>query len=192
MGSNSTLYFITGNKNKFDEAQTILGDISLEQLDIDLPEIQEIDAHAVVRAKLEAALDHHSGPFIVDDVSVRCEALNGLPGPMIKWFLKSFSLGELHGLLDKLGNTNTEVSLLIGYAHNRGDIHFFEGVVRGEIVAPRGESFGWDPIFLPEGSDKTYGEMSYEEKNKMSHRRLALNKLKEFLEKNSHDVKSIK
>ena len=64
-----------------------MGDIDLEQFDIDLPEIQEIDAHKVVKAKLEAALAHHEGPFIVDDVSVRCGALNGLPGPFIKWFL---------------------------------------------------------------------------------------------------------
>lgn len=185
MGNNNILYFVTGNKSKFDEAQAILGDIELEQLDIDLPEIQEIDSRAVVKAKLESALEHHSGPFIVDDVSVRCEALNGLPGPMIKWFIKSFSLEEMYGLLEKLGNTNAEVSLLIGYARDREDMNFFEGVVRGKIVAPRGESFGWDPIFLPEGSDKTYGEMSYEEKNKVSHRRLALDKLREFLEKNS-------
>ena len=188
MGKNNTLYFITGNKSKFDEAQAILSDIKLEQLDIDLPEIQDVDAHEVVKAKLKAALEHHSGPLIVDDVSVRCKSLNGLPGPLIKWFLKVFSLEELHGLVEKMGNTDTEVSLLIGYARDREDIHFFEGVVRGKLVMPRGKSFGWDPSFLPEGSDKTYGEMSYEEKNKMSHRRLALDKLKEFLEKNSHDL----
>lgn len=188
--SNNTLYFITGNKSKFDEAQAILSNINLEQLDIDLPEIQEIDAHAVVKAKLEAALEHHAGPFIVDDVSVQCKALNGLPGPLIKWFLKVFSLEELYGLVEKMGNTDTEVSLLIGYARNREDVHFFEGVVRGKLVMPKGKSFGWDPSFLPEGFDKTYGEMSYEEKNKMSHRRLALDKLKEFLEKNPHDSKS--
>ena len=181
MGENKKLYFVTSNKTKFEEAQEILGDIDLEQFDIDLPEIQEIDAHKVVKAKLEAALAHHEGPFIVDDVSVRCGALNGLPGPFIKWFLKSFSLEEIHTMLEKLGNTATEVSLLIGYAKNRDDIHFFEGQVTGEIVAPRGEYFGWDPIFQPEGQDKTYAEMTREEKNKISHRRLALDKLKEFL-----------
>jgi non-canonical purine NTP pyrophosphatase (RdgB/HAM1 family) len=182
MENKNKLYFITGNKTKFEEAKEILGDFELEQFDVDLPEIQEIDSRAVVKAKLEAALEHHAGPFIVDDVSVRCEALNGLPGPLIRWFLKSFSLEELHSILERLGNTRTEVSLLIGYAKNRDDVHFFEGVVRGKIVAPRGEYFGWDPIFQPDGSDKTYAEMGREEKNKLSHRRLALDKLKEFLE----------
>ena len=71
MGENNILYFITGNKSKFDEAQAILSDIKLEQLDIDLPEIQDIDAHEVVKAKLKAALEHHSGPLIVDDVSLK-------------------------------------------------------------------------------------------------------------------------
>ena len=178
------LYFITGNRTKFEEAKEILRDIDLEQFDVDLPEIQEIDWLAVVKAKLEAALERHAGPFIVDDVSVRFEALNGLPGPLIKWFLKAMSLEEIHGMLEKLGNTAAEVSLLIGYAKNRDDIHFFEGVVRGKIVAPRGEYFGWDPIFAPNGSQKTYAEMGREEKNKLSHRRLALDKLKEFLEVN--------
>lgn len=182
MKNKKTLYFVTSNKNKFEEAKEILGDFAaLEQFDVDLPEIQDIDSRAVVKAKLEAALECHPGPFVVDDVSVRCEALNGFPGPFIKWFLKSFSLEEIYAMLQKLGNTRTEVSLLIGYARNRDDIHFFEGVVRGKIVAPRGKYFGWDPIFQPNGSDKTYAEMGREEKNKASHRRLALDKLKEFL-----------
>lgn len=181
MKNRNKLYFITSNKSKFEEANDILGEIELEQVDVDLPEIQELDSHAVIKAKLEAAFLHHSGPFIVDDVSVRCEGLNGLPGPFIKWFLRSFSLEELHSILEKLGNTTAEVSLLVGYAKSRDDIHFFEGVVRGKIVAPRGEYFGWDPIFLPDGSRKTYAEMGKEERNKLSHRRLALDKLKEFL-----------
>ena len=186
MQKNKKLYFVTGSKTKFEEAREILSGVELEQFDIDLPEIQEIDAHKVVKAKLEAALAHHEGPFIVDDVSVRCEALNGLPGPFIKWFLKSFSLEEMHTMLATLGNTATEVSLLIGYVKNKEDIHFFEGQVTGEIVAPRGDYFGWDPIFQPKGQDKTYAEMDREEKNKISHRRLALDKLKKFLSKSQN------
>lgn len=182
MKNKNTLYFITSNKSKFEEAREILGDfVALEQFDIDLPEIQDIDSHVVIKAKLEAALERHSGPFIVDDASVRFEALNGFPGPFIKWFLKSLSLEEIHAMLQKLGNTRAEASLLVGYAKNKDDIHFFEGVARGKIVPPRGKSFSWDPIFQANGSDKTYAEMSKEEKNKLSHRRLALDKFREFL-----------
>lgn len=81
------IYFITGNKNKFEEVRAILPDA--EQLDIDLPEIQEIDAHGIIRAKLHAAFAHEEGEFIVEDLSFYLECLNGLPGPLIKWFLKT-------------------------------------------------------------------------------------------------------
>jgi XTP/dITP diphosphohydrolase len=70
---------------------------------------------------------------------------------------------------------------MIGYTD--GDqIVFFEGEIKGKIVSPRGTGgFGWDQIFQPEGYDKTFGEMSLEEKNKISMRKQALTKLKAYL-----------
>jgi non-canonical purine NTP pyrophosphatase (RdgB/HAM1 family) len=63
-------------------------------------------------------------------------------------------------------------------------MHFFEGKVKGTVVSPRGANgFGWDVIFVPEGYDKTFGEMSFEEKNRISHRRLVVDKLSAFLAK---------
>ena len=65
---------------------------------------------------------------------------------------------------------------------------YFEGIVKGKIVEPRGESdFGWDPIFVPEGFGKTFAEMGVEEKNKISHRKIALEKLRKFVEENTRD-----
>jgi len=171
------LYFITGNKNKFEEAEAILG-IEMQQLNIDLPEIQDMDARKVVKAKLTEATAHHKGEFIVDDVSVELEALNGLPGPFIKWFLQALGDRGIYEVVEKLGNNEASVKLLIGYAKTKDNIHFFEGMVKGNIVAPRGDRFGWDPIFQPKGYKQTYAEMPQEEKNKMSHRYLALEKLK--------------
>ena len=81
------LYFITGNKGKLVEVQEIIS--SVEQLDIDLPEIQDIDAQEIIRAKLEEAQKHHQGQFIVEDTSLYLDCLNGLPGPLIKWFMKT-------------------------------------------------------------------------------------------------------
>ena len=81
------LYFITGNKNKFEEVKSILP--NTEQLDIDLPEIQDIDAKIIIRAKLLAALKHKDGEFIVEDTSLYLDCLGGLPGPLIKWFMKN-------------------------------------------------------------------------------------------------------
>ena len=82
-----SLYFITGNKNKFEEVKSILPEI--EQLDVDLPEIQDIDAQNIIRFKLLEALRHHAGEFIVEDTSLYFDCLKGLPGPLIKWFLET-------------------------------------------------------------------------------------------------------
>ncbi|MFA5188965.1 MAG: RdgB/HAM1 family non-canonical purine NTP pyrophosphatase [Patescibacteria group bacterium] len=175
------IYFITGNKNKFAEVKAILPEV--EQLDIDLPEIQEIDTKEIVKEKLLEALKHKKGEFIVEDTSLYLDCLNGLPGPLIKWFLQTIGNEGLANLADKLGDDNAVAKTIIGYAKSQEDIYFFEGVINGKIISPRGETnFGWDPIFLPDGYDKTFAEMSREEKNKISMRRNAFNKLSEFLQ----------
>lgn len=177
------LYFITGNKNKFEEIKFLIPDI--QQLDIDLPEIQEIDAHVIIRKKLDEACKHHTGTFIVEDTSLYLACLNDFPGPLIKWFLKSMKNEGIASLTSKLQNTNAIARTIIGYATNQNDIQFFEGEIQGNIVTPRGENgFGWDSIFQPAGQEKTFAEMTSEEKNNqdMNMRRIAVNKLKDFLE----------
>ena len=82
-----SLYFITGSKGKFAEVQLIIP--NLKQLNIDLPEIQELDPKKIIEAKLQSAFEHRSGEFIVEDTSLYLDCLNGLPGPLIKWFIKT-------------------------------------------------------------------------------------------------------
>ncbi|MBI2121899.1 MAG: non-canonical purine NTP pyrophosphatase [Candidatus Sungbacteria bacterium] len=174
------IHFITGNKDKFEEIKAILPEI--ERMKIDLPEIQEIDAHEIIRQKLESAQKHAKGEFMVEDTSLYLECLNGLPGPLIKWFLKTIGVGGLAGLAEKLENTKAEAKTVIGYMSGSGEIRFFEGIVKGQIISPRGEKrFEWDRIFRPDGHDKTFAEMGMEEKNKISMRRIAVNRLKKFL-----------
>lgn len=174
------IYFITGNKNKLDEIKSVLP--SVEQLNIDLPEIQEIDAKEIIKQKLLEALNHSVGEFIVEDTSLYLDCLNGLPGPLIKWFLKTIGNKGLAEIAEKLGNSGAEAKTIIGYAKNHEEIYFFEGTIKGKIIFPQGETnFGWDPIFLPDGYQKTFAEMSREEKNEISMRRKALDKLDEFL-----------
>jgi XTP/dITP diphosphohydrolase len=73
----------------------------------------------------------------------------------------------------------------IGYCEPGKDVRIFRGEIDGRIVMPRGKSgFGWDVIFIPEGCTKTFGEMASEEKNKISHRKKAFEKFREFLSKN--------
>ncbi len=171
-----SIYFITGNKGKLAEVQSILGNV--EALGIDLPEIQSLDAHEIIKAKLEEAKNHQAGEFIVEDTSLYFEALKGLPGPLIKWFMKTVGNDGLYKIAEAFGNFSAEAKTIIGYSDAEGVISFHEGVIKGTIVAPRGEGFGWDPIFQPEGYSKTFGELSSEEKNSFSMRKIALEKLK--------------
>lgn len=176
------MYFITGNKNKFEEMKSLLPDI--EQFDIDLPEIQEVDARKVIEAKLKAADAHGRGEYIVEDTSLYLDALeHKLPGPLIKWFEKTMGVERIAVLAEKMGMNGATAKTVIGYASASGALHFFEGELRGTIVPPTGDKdFGWGPIFKPEGYGKTFGEMTREEKYAISMRTQAIQKLKEFLE----------
>jgi len=176
------IYFVTGNKNKLKEVQMIMPEV--EGLELDLTEIQELDHKQVVEHKLMEAKKNKPGlNLMIEDLSLEIDGMNGLPGPLIKWFLKSVGKNGLYKMAKMFGNQKATATELLGYVDNSGKIVYFEGKVEGTIVEPRGESdFGFDPIFVPNGQDKTYAEMGTEEKNKISHRRIALEKLKKFLE----------
>lgn len=175
------IYFITGNKGKLAEAKEIIPE--LESLDIDLPEIQEIDAKKVIEAKLIEARKHHDGEFVVEDTSLYLEAIPGLPGPLIKWFLKTIDNQGIANLADKYGLRTAKAVNMLGYIDNSGKITYFEGSIDGVIVQPRGENgFGWDMIFQPQGHDNTFAEMSQSEKTAISMRRIAFEKLSDHLE----------
>ncbi len=176
--------FITGNKNKFDEVRRVIP--GLEQLDLDLPEIQAIDPRAIIKAKLVEALNHHAGPFIVEDTSLYLQCLGGLPGPLIKWFMQGLGCHGIYDLARRYDNYRAEAKTIIGYAKSHDEILFFEGAVSGIIVVPASESaFGWDPIFQPDGFGMSFAQMSREDKNKISMRGIAAQKLKDYLENNA-------
>ena len=171
--------FITSNKNKFAEAQVFIPD--LRQLDIDLLEIQSLDPKEIIKYKLEQAYQHTSGEFIVEDTSLHLDAFSGLPGPFIKWFLETMGTKGLSRIAIESKKTAAVARAIIGYSRAENDIHFFEGMVKGTIVKPRGKAeFGWDPIFVPYGREQTFAEMSQSAKNEISHRSAAFRKLKEW------------
>lgn len=175
------LYFITGNKNKYIEAKEVVSE--MEQLDIDLPEIQESDAKEVIKFKLQEAQKHQQSELVVEDISLHLDCLNGLPGPLIKWFIRAMGVKGIADMAEKLGQTSAQAKALLGYSKD-GEIYFFEALVKGQIVQPRGEyGFGWDPIFQPEGFNKTYAEVPTEEKVKIKMekpRHLVFKELKKF------------
>lgn len=172
--------FITGNINKFKEVQEVLPD--LEQFVADLPEIQDIDAHKIIRAKLKEAFNHYDGEFIVEDTSLYLDSLNGLPGPFVKWFLQTVGEKGIYDIARSMGNVNATARVLIGYAKSFEEIYFFESELKGEVVPPAGNlDFGWGPIFKPQGFSKTFGQMTREEKSAIGMRHEAARKLRDFL-----------
>lgn len=184
-----SILFLTGNQHKLREVQAYLPEVSA--WNIDLPEIQSADARQVIEAKLlEAARLKPGQRLMVEDTSLYLEALNGLPGPLVKWFIAPGSLG-LTGLAELAQSRNesgayatTWIGLLEPSARGLG-LHFFEGTVAGRIVEPRGaKGFGWDPIFEPLGSSQSFAEMEALEKASFSMRSLALQELQSFLKEN--------
>ncbi len=169
------LQIITGNPNKFRELSQFIPNAS--QIDIDLPEIQSTDPEIVITAKLAEAQKHAAGNHVVEDTSLSLDCLNGLPGPLIKWFLKSIGTNGLYELCEKYGNFGATAKTVLGLSID-GEMQFFSGEIRGQIVAPRGDNgFGWDEIFQPEGFAKTFAEMTDEEKLAISMRKIACEKL---------------
>lgn len=176
-----TILFITGNEGKLREVRDLIP--SVQGVDLDLTEIQEIDARKIITAKLAEAQKSHMGSFIVEDTSLYLDAMNGLPGPLVKWFLKAIKVEGIYQLAETWQSTKATARTLIGYADEDKSVHFFEGVITGTLVPPRGtDGFGWDPIFQPDGSDKTFAEMTQDEKGQCSMRKRAVEGLRQYLE----------
>ncbi len=176
------LYFVTGDKGKFDEAKIELNPIEVEQKKIDLVEIQSLDPKEIIEHKLKEAQNFVKGEFFVEDVSVYLDAMNSFPGPLIKWLLGAVLREGIYDICKAKNNFGARAIAIIGYFNGKEN-RFFQGEIKGKVVFPRGESnFGWDPIFQPDGHEKTFAEMTKKEKNKISHRGIAVKKFKEFLE----------
>lgn len=177
------LTFITGNKTKFKEVRIELAPVKIKQAGIDLPEIQEIDLKKILKAKLQQAFKHHNGPFIIEDSGLYFDCFKGkLPGPFIKWFNDTLGATGLYKTAKDCGNTRAVAKTTIAYAKNLKEILYFDGTIRGRIVKPRGKYlWGYDEIFMPDGSNKTLSELKSEGDFSSSPRGLAVKKLKRYL-----------
>lgn len=174
------LYFITGNAGKFADAASLIPE--LKQLDIDLPEIQSVDSKEVIQHKLDVASKSHDGNFIVADASIRLSALGGLPGPLIRWFYQTLGNDGIYDLVRRYDNDQVFFVCELGLLYD-GEINFFESTLEGKIVEPKGTNgFAWDPIFKPVNAEKTFGEMTRDEKSEYNTLIDALKKLQMFLE----------
>ncbi|HUP26537.1 MAG TPA: non-canonical purine NTP pyrophosphatase [Candidatus Limnocylindrales bacterium] len=175
----TTITFVTGSNNKVAEAKAILP-FTIKNKQIDLDEIQTLDAEQVVHHKLHQAFRIVGGPVMVDDVSAELESLNGLPGPFIKFFEQKLGQDALYKLV-KTKNDRVKITCHLGYCDGQKEI-IVKGVLYGTVVSPRGENgWGFDKVVMPDGQTRTMAEMSPEEKNNISHRYLALKLLAEKL-----------
>ncbi|KAK0542865.1 nucleoside triphosphate pyrophosphohydrolase ham1 [Tilletia horrida] len=186
--SKPTLTFVTGNANKLREVREILAasgtfPFEVESKDLDLPEIQG-DIEEVAIAKCKAAAQALNGPCITEDTALCFTALKGLPGVYVKDFLKKIGHEGLNNLLAAYQDKSAEAVCTFAYcASGTAEPIVFQGRTPGTIVPARGPThFGWDPVFQPDESNKeTYAEMKQAEKNLISHRYRALEKLQKYL-----------
>jgi inosine triphosphate pyrophosphatase len=176
------IFFVTGNENKLKEYQLIFKNIRLVQYKIDLIEVQG-DLEEIVIAKIKLAVDIIKKPCFVDDTSLSFNALNGLPGPYIKDFIRKMKREDIVKMITSFKDNSAVARSAIGFCIPNEEPKIFIGEVKGKIVYPRGDYFGWDPIFMPDGYNQTYAEMDKGLKNKISHRYLVAIKFKEYLSK---------
>ena len=175
------LHFVTSNSNKFRELSELL-EWNISRVELDLQEIQTTDLDELVNFKLRQAYEHVQAPVIVEDTSLYFEAWNELPGPLVKLFLKNISLSGMVKALDEFNNKSACAVCCLGFTKDGKRMQLFEGKIKGVIVNPRGsQHFGWDAIFLPEGHQQTFGEMSPKEKHQISPRGVAVKEFNHFL-----------
>ncbi|CCY83312.1 non-canonical purine NTP pyrophosphatase [Prevotella sp. CAG:1185] len=194
------IVFATNNKNKLAEIREMLGDkievMSLADINCheDIPETSDtLEGNALQKAHY--VYDKYGMSCFADDTGLEVDALGGEPGV----YSARYAGGEGHDseanmakLMDKLGDNDnrkarfrTVIALITG--NGEDDVKLFEGVAEGDIIREKrgGEGFGYDPIFRPEGYDKTFAELGHEIKNKISHRAKAVQKLVEYLKQAS-------
>jgi XTP/dITP diphosphohydrolase len=189
----SPLCFATNNKHKIEEVATLLGGhFQLQSLtDIGCQEELAEDFFTLEgnsRQKAEFVFKNFNVSCFADDTGLEVEALNGEPGVFSARYagVQRNSDDNMNLLLQKLTdhpNRNARFRTVITLFEKDGAVKQFEGIVTGKIVfQKRGAGgFGYDPIFQPDGFSKTLAEMTMEEKNKISHRARAMNKLVDYL-----------
>lgn len=186
----------THNKNKIKEIiELIPSSYNLKSLsDIgcsnEIPETGEtMNENALIKAQFVS--DNYKVNCFADDSGLEAEALNGAPGVFSARYAgePKNDLNNIHKLLSELkgkSNRNAQFRTVIALILNRKN-YFFEGIIKGKITNEMmgNNGFGYDPVFIPDGYEKTFAQMDLETKNKISHRAIAVQKLVEFLKINN-------
>ena len=177
------LLIVSGNAYKVAQIGHML-ERQVKQIDIDLPEVQAMDVRHIIETKARSAFRHINQPVIVEDTGLSFHAWNGLPGALIRWFLESVGNEGLCKMLSSFDDRGAIAQSCIGYFDGQAFVSF-SGQVEGEIAeSPRGQfGFGWDAIFQPHGSSRTFGEMeSVAGDESFNMRLMAARQLKQYLD----------
>lgn len=161
---------VTGNRGKIAEARLALG-LEIEAVEVDLPEIQGLDLLEILQEKAEVAWEIVQRPLVVEEAGLSLVALNGFPGPLVKWMLESVGAEGIARTAHALGDPRAVARCALLYRDSKRSV-VAEGNTHGTLVLPsRGEhGFGWDPVFLPDGETRTFAELAGREKDAVSHR----------------------
>ena len=193
------IVFATNNAHKLQEVRQILGErfevVGLKDIGCheDIPEDAEtLEGNALAKARY--VKEHYGLDCFADDTGLEVTALGGAPGVHTARYAELFSEGITHDSnanmalllhnLEKKSDRSARFRTVIALIY-KGEEHLFEGVCEGEILSERHgtEGFGYDPVFRPTGFDRCFAQMSADEKNAISHRGRATQKLAEFLRK---------
>lgn len=185
--SKPVVTFVTGNRQKLSEVVAILGDdcaFELRNQKLDLPELQG-EPQDIAREKCRLAVQQVKGPVLVDDTSLCFNALKGLPGPYVKWFLDKTGHEGLNNLLAAYEDKTAYAQCIFAYSSGAPDEEpkLFVGKAHGRIVPARGkiDKAVWNAVFQPEGHALTYAEMDEAAMNTISYRFKSLQLLKEYM-----------
>ena len=172
------LNFITSNKGKLKEAQAALGPVGYDvrQLNPGYPEIQADTLEAVALFGIEHLKTKVDGMFILDDSGLFIECFGGFPGVYSAYVLKTLGNPGILRLLGDRKDRNAKFRCCIGMFDPKTGPAIVTGECRGVLSTQmRGSAgFGYDPLFIPEGDTRTFGEIPLDEKNKISHRGRAI------------------
>jgi len=171
----SNVLFASSNENKYKEAKAVLSkfDINLGFFKCHLEEIQADTLEEIALHKVTQAFSQCSKPVVVEDDGLFIESLNGFPGPYSAFAFKTIGNKGILNLLK--AKRNAKFQSVIAYCERKNDVMLFKAAVDGKISKKlMGTKWGYDPIFIPAGQNKTYAQLR--DKNLVSHRYLALRK----------------
>ena len=181
MPSDRILWLATGNKAKLREARTILSESQIRVRQVHRPklEIQSYDLAEIASFAADNISRGHTGMVVVEDSGLFISSLSGFPGPYTAYAYQTIGVSGILRLLTDSPNKKADFKAAIAVSRSGQTLNTFIGQIKGTIAkSQRGENgFGFDPIFIPMGKHRTFGEMSAPQKNMQSHRRRGFKKL---------------